>query len=62
MDYNKLRENWPEMKRKIQKEHPHLTDDDLRYEFGKESELFLRLQEKMKKNRDEIFNFLSMMG
>lgn len=62
MEYNQIRDHWPEMKKKIQQQYPHLTDDDLRYEFGQESELLLRLQEKLKKNRQEIFNFLSMMG
>ena len=62
MENSELQRKWPDMKRKIQEEHPHLTDEDLHYEFGKESELFLRLQEKLKKNKDEIDNWLALMG
>ncbi len=62
MENNDLHNRWPDLKRRIQEQHPDLTDEDLNYEFGKESELFLRLQDKLQKNKDEIDNWLSLMG
>jgi hypothetical protein len=62
MDNNELRAKWPELKQKIKQEHPELSDEDLRYEIGKEGELLQRLQEKLKKNRQQIDNWLSIMG
>lgn len=54
--------NWEQTKLKLQKEYPHLTEDDLCYEIGKEEELLKRLQEKLGKTKKEIRNWLSVMG
>ena len=44
MDSKVLQEKWPIIKNKIQEQHPDLKDEDLKYEFGQESALLLRLQ------------------
>ena len=62
MESNEIRENWPEMKGKLIKQYPQLTEEELRYEIGKEGELLERLKEKLGKNWQEIKNTLSMMG
>ena len=62
MDNNELREKWPVIKSKLREEHPHLTDEDLELEFGRESELLLKLQEKLGKTNKEIKDWLSLMG
>ena len=62
MENKELQQKWPKIKTKIQQEHPDLKDEDLDYEFGKESELLLRLQEKLGKTNEEIRNWLSVLG
>jgi hypothetical protein len=62
MDHSELREKWPKVKEKIKDEHPELTESDLYYQIGREEELLERLQEKLKKNRKEIDNWLSLLG
>ncbi|MBC7552763.1 MAG: general stress protein CsbD [Taibaiella sp.] len=62
MDNNELREKWPLLKDKLKTAHPELTDEDLVYSIGQEGELLKRLQEKLKKNEEEIFYTLNMMG
>lgn len=62
MENTELREKWPGLKVKIAQQHPELSREDLILELGRESELLLRLQEKLGKNKKEIENWLSMMG
>ncbi len=62
MEDNELREKWPVIKSKIKELHPDIDDKDLYYELGKESELLLRLQEKLGKTNKEIKEWLSIMG
>jgi|GEM_PF-1009990 len=62
MENREIREQWPEMKGKIMKQYPHLTEEELKYEIGKEAELLERLKEKLGKNWQEIKNTLSIMG
>lgn len=50
----KLKGNWNQLKGKLQKKYGQLTDDDLAYTEGKETELFGRLQKKMGKSIDEV--------
>lgn len=46
--------NWNEAKGKLKQKFADLTDDDLKYEEGKEDELLGRLQKKTGKSMDEI--------
>lgn len=50
----KLKGNWNEAKGKVKQQYADLTDDDLRYEEGKEDELLGRLQQKTGKSKDEV--------
>lgn len=59
---NKEFTNWNDLKEKLKKEYPQLTQDDLIYEIGKEEELLERLQKKLAKNKHEIRKWLSLMG
>ncbi len=54
--------DWETKKEQLKKEYPHLTNEDLAYEIGKEAELLERLQKKMSKNEKEIRKWLSFMG
>ncbi|MCD6062642.1 MAG: ral stress protein CsbD [Flavipsychrobacter sp.] len=53
---------WEQAKLKLKSQYPHLTDEDLMYQIGKEEELLQRLEDKTGKTRDEITNWLHIMG
>ena len=55
-------ENWPQYRDRLKKEHPELTDEDLKYEPGDEEEVLKRLQAKLNKTKHEIRNWLRIMG
>jgi uncharacterized protein YjbJ (UPF0337 family) len=61
MDKLRIKGNWNEMKGKIKQQWGDLTDDDLRYEEGKEDELLGRIQQKTGKSREEIVNYINSM-
>jgi len=62
MENSELQAKWPQIKNKIQAQYPSLKEDDLKYEIGRESELLLRLQQKLGKTNSEIKNWLSLLG
>ncbi len=62
MDMLKLKGKWNEWKGKIKQSHADLTDDDLKYEEGKDDELLGRLQQKLGKGKDEIISWLRSLG
>ena len=49
-----LKGNWNQVKGKLQQKYGELTNDDLAYTEGKETELYGRLQKKMGKSMDEV--------
>lgn len=51
--------NWNQVKGKLKQEYSDLTDDDLKFQEGKEDELYGRLQEKLGKTKDEIKQIIS---
>lgn len=55
----KWKGRWNEIKGKVKKAYGNITDDDLKYEEGKEQELLGRLQKKTGKNIDEVQNWLN---
>jgi len=54
--------NWQTAGGHLKKEYPHLTEEDLMYEAGKEEEWLERLQNKVNKSKHEIRSWLSLMG
>ena len=58
MDRLELKGKWHELKGKVKQAHGDLTDDDLRYEEGKDEELYGRLQNKLGKTRDQVVDWL----
>jgi uncharacterized protein YjbJ (UPF0337 family) len=61
MDKLELTGKWNELKGKVKKAHAGLTDDDLRYEEGKDDELYGRLQQKLGKTRTEVIEWLKSL-
>ncbi|HYK77418.1 MAG TPA: CsbD family protein [Daejeonella sp.] len=61
MDKLELKGHWNEMKGKVKKAYANLTDDDLKYEEGKDDELLGRLQQKTGKSRDDVVKWLKSL-
>ncbi len=62
MDKLEIKGKWNEMKGKIKQAHGDLTDNDLRYEEGKDEELLGRLQKKLGKSREDLITWLKSLG
>ena len=58
MDRLELKGRWHELKGKVKQAPGDLTEDDLRYEEGKDEELYGRLQNKLGKTRDQVIDWL----
>lgn len=58
MDSLELKGKWNQLKGKLKQKFSQLTEDDLKYEEGKEDELWGRLQEKTGQTKDAIEQFL----
>lgn len=61
MDKLEFKGTWNEIKGKIKQAHGHLTDDDLKYEEGKDDELLGKLQKKIGKGRDELVTWIKSL-
>jgi len=62
MQYNVIRENWPEIKLKLKAKYPQLTDGDLNYIEGYDNEFFKNLQIKTGKHREELLGELKTIS
>ncbi len=62
MDKLELKGKWNTLKGKVKQAHADLTDDDLKYEEGKDDELYGRLQTKLGKSKDEVIKWLRSLG
>jgi uncharacterized protein YjbJ (UPF0337 family) len=61
MDKLEFKGTWNEIKGKIKQAHANLTDDDLKYEEGKDDELLGKLQQKIGKGRDELVKWIKSL-
>ena len=57
-----VRTSTAEWKGKLKQQYGQLTDDDLRYEEGKEDETWGRIQQKTGKAKDDLINWLRGLG
>jgi uncharacterized protein YjbJ (UPF0337 family) len=62
MDKLQIKGNWNEMKGKIKQQWGDLTDDDLKYEEGREDELLGRIQKKTGKSREEVVTYINSIN
>jgi uncharacterized protein YjbJ (UPF0337 family) len=62
MDELELRGRWHELKGKAKQAHGDLTDDDLRWEEGRDEEFFGRMQTKLGKTKDEVVDWIRSLG
>ena len=61
MDKLEFQGAWNDVKGKIKQKYAHLTDDDLKYEEGKDDELLGKLQTKIGKGRDELVKWIKSL-
>ena len=61
MDKLEFKGTWNEVKGKIKQAYANLTDDDLKYEEGKDEELLGTLQQKVGKGRDELVKWIKSL-
>jgi Uncharacterized protein conserved in bacteria len=57
----KLKGDWNETKGKIKQAYGDLSDDDLKYEEGKDDELVGRLQKKIGKSKEEVIDWIQSL-
>jgi uncharacterized protein YjbJ (UPF0337 family) len=56
-----LKGKWNELKGKVKQAYANLTEDDLKYEEGKDDEFLGKLQQKTGKTRDELVKWLKKL-
>ena len=61
MDKLEFKGTWNEVKGKIKQAYANLTEDDLKYEEGKDDELLGKLQKKLGKRRDELVKWIKSL-
>ncbi|MCX2492738.1 CsbD family protein [Pedobacter sp. PF22-3] len=61
MDKLELKGAWNELKGKVKQAYADLTEDDLKYEEGKDDELYGKLQQKTGKTREQIVDWLKSL-
>jgi len=59
---DKMKGNWNAIKGKMKQQYAELTDDDLKYQEGKEDEMLGRLQKKLGKTKEEVKNWIDSIG
>ncbi|HEV8282794.1 MAG TPA: CsbD family protein [Chitinophagaceae bacterium] len=62
MDKMEIKGNWNEWKGKLKQQYGQLTDDDLKYEEGKDDELWGKIQKKTGKTKDDLVKWLKGLG
>lgn len=61
MDKLELKGSWNELKGKVKQAYADFTDDDLKYEEGKDDELYGKLQTKTGKTREQVIDWLKSL-
>lgn len=62
MDELELRGKWHQVKGKAKQAHGNLTDDDVKWDEGKDEEFFGRMQDKLGKTKDEVVHWIRSLG
>ena len=62
MDELEFRGKWHELKGKAKQAHGDLTDDDVKWEEGKDEEFFGRMQNKLGKTKDQVVDWIRSLG
>ncbi len=57
-DSFKISGNWSEQSKELKGKFSQLTDEDLKFETGKENELLKKMETRLNKNREEVINII----
>ncbi len=55
----KITGSWDVKSKKLKEKYPQLTDSDLKFEPGKESQLISRLETRLKKTHEEMVEIIN---
>lgn len=55
----KITGNWDLQGKKLKEKYPQLTDEDLKFEVGKEEELLKRVKNRLGKQREEVISIIT---
>ncbi len=56
MEEFKIAGNWEHSSKQLMKNHPKLTEEDVKLESGKENELLSRVEKKLNLKREEVIS------
>ena len=59
MNIIEIKGNQNELKGKLKQKYTNLTDDNLMYAEGREDEIYIRLQQKLGKTKEEVQQIIS---
>jgi uncharacterized protein YjbJ (UPF0337 family) len=62
MDKMEVKGQWNVWKGKLKQQYAQLTEDDLKYEEGRDDELWGRIQKKTGKVKDDLVKWLKGVG
>ena len=54
----KIAGDWDTQSKKLQEKFPQLTDEDLKFEPGKEVDLLARVETRLNKKRDDVISII----
>jgi len=54
----KIKGNWEPQAKELKKKYPQLTEADLKFEAGKETDLVNRLAKSLNKKKEEVINLI----
>ncbi|MFN4248531.1 MAG: hypothetical protein ACK4EY_12440 [Flavipsychrobacter sp.] len=54
----KIAGNWEHSSKQLMKNHPTLTEQDVKLESGKENELLSRVEKKLNMKREEVISLI----
>ncbi len=54
----KISGNWENQAKDLKQKYSQLTDNDLKFEQGKENDLIKRLETRLNKKREEVINII----
>jgi hypothetical protein len=53
-----MKGDWKSQSKKLKVQYPQLTDEDLKFEEGKENDLLRRVENRLQKNREEVIGVI----
>ena len=54
----KITGNWKKQAQELKGKYSQLTDDDLKFETGKENDLLKRVETRLNKDREDVINII----